>query len=197
MKNAIRMILVLVIVGLVSGGTLVCVYNYASPLIETNKEKELKEAIYKVLPEDASYNTIEKGGITLYEAIDGQGEVIGYAFKAKGYGYQGVIEMIVAIDAKLETLKGMEVLESLETPGLGAKITEEPFKGQFRGLSVLPEITFTKDRVSEKNGVQAITSATAIKKNVVQAITGATISTKSIVEILNKEIARIRTVFGK
>jgi electron transport complex protein RnfG len=54
----------------------------------------------------------------------------------------------------------------------------EPFKKQFRSLSVLPKITFTKNKTTQKNEVQAIT--------------GATISTKSVVEILNKEIARIR-----
>lgn len=183
MRNAVRMILVLVVVGLISGGALVCVYNYASPLIESNKAKELEESIYKVLPEAVEYNRIEKDGIVLYEGIDGRDKVIGYAFKAKGVGYQGEIEIIAAIDVKLKELKGMEVLESSETPGLGAEIANEPFKSQFRSLFVLPKITFTKGKVSEKNEIQAIT--------------GATISTKAVVEILNKEIARIRTVFNK
>jgi len=183
MKNAIKMILVLVIIGLVSGGVLVCVYNYASPLIERNEEKALREAVYKVLPQASSFREIIKDGIVLYEGIDGGGNVIGYAFKAKGYGYQGEIELIAGIDAELKELKGMEVLESSETPGLGAGITEESFKKQFGRLYVLPEITFTKGKVS--------------KENEIQAITGATISTKAVVEILNKEIVRIRAAFGK
>ena len=178
MKNAIKMVLVLVVVGLVSGGALVSVYNYANPLIEKNKEKELREAIYKVLPEAVSYNEIEKD--SLYEGIGERGNVIGYAFIAEGNGYQGKIQIIAGIDTKLEKLKGIEVLESSETPGLGAEITNEPFKKQFRGLSVLPGITFTKGKITQNNEIQAIT--------------GATISTRSVVEILNKEIARIREV---
>ncbi len=178
MKNSLRMILVLVVVGLVSGGLLVCVYNYANPLIEINKEKELKEAIYKVLPEAVSYNEIEKD--RLYEGIGERGNVIGYAFIAEGNGYQGKIKIIAGIDVALKKLKGIEVLESTETPGLGAEITNEPFKSQFRSLSVLPEITFTKGGVT--------------KTNEIQAITGATISTRSVVEILNEEIARIPEV---
>ena len=178
MRNAIRMILVLVVVGLVSGGALVCVYNYANPLIEKNKEKELKEAIYKVLPEAVSYNEIEKD--ILYEGIGKRGRVIGYAFIAEGNGYQGKIRIIAGIGVELKKLKGIEVLESSETPGMGAEIIEEPFKKQFRGLSVLPKITFTKSKVT--------------KTNEIQAITGATISTRSVVEILNKEIARIKEV---
>ena len=183
MKNSIKMILVLALVGGVSGGALVGVYNYANPLIEQNKAEELEESVYKVLPEASSYKKIEKGGVELYEGMDKNGKTVGYAFKAKGFGYQGRITMMAGIDAQFEKLKGIEVLESSETPGLGAEITNEPFKKQFRGLSVLPEITYTKEKV--------------VKDNEIQAITGATISTRSVVEILNKEIGRIRAVFGK
>ena len=181
MRNSIKMILVLVVVGIVSGGMLVCVYNYASPLIERNKEKELKEALDKVLPEAVNYNEIEKD--YLYEGIDRRDKVIGYAFIAEGNGYQGKIRIIAGIDIELEKLKGIEVLESSETPGLGAEIAGEPFKSQFRGLSVLPKITFTKGKVSQNNEIQAIT--------------GATISTRSVVKILNKEIVRIHEVLSR
>jgi electron transport complex protein RnfG len=180
MKNAFKMILVLVVVGLVSGGALVSVYNYASPLIEKNKEKELKEALDKVLP-GAVYKEIESGRI--YEGRDKRGRLIGYAFIAEGNGYQGKIKIIAGIDTGLKNLKGIEVLESSETPGLGAEIMNEAFKSQFRGLSILPEISFTKGEVS--------------KKNEVQAITGATISTRSVVEILNKEIEYLKGVLGR
>lgn len=178
MKNAVKMISVLVIVGVFSGGVLVSVYNYASPLIESNEAKALEEAIYKVLPDAKSYNEVTKDTITYFEGVDEKGGVVGYAFKASGFGYQGAIEIIAAVDTELRRLKGMEVLESSETPGLGAEIMNEPFKKQFRGLSVLPGITFTKERITQDNEVQAIT--------------GATISTRAVVEILNKEIARVR-----
>ncbi|MBL7071857.1 MAG: RnfABCDGE type electron transport complex subunit G [Candidatus Omnitrophica bacterium] len=178
MNNAVRMILVLIIVGIFSGGVLVSVHNYANPLIADNEDKALKDAVYKVLPDAKNFRKITKNGITLYEGLNKRGEVVGYAFKAGGFGYQGEIEMIAAIDPDLKELKGMEVLGSSETPGLGAEITNEPFKKQFRGLSVLPEITFTKEKATGRNEIQAIT--------------GATISTRAVVRILNKEIGRIR-----
>ena len=183
MKQAIRMISVLVIVGFISSGLLVSVYNYASPLIEENEKKALKEAIYKLIPDAVTYKEITKDGIVLYEGIDERDKVIGYAFKAKGNGYQGEIEIMAAIDTELKELKGIEMLKSVETPGLGAEITKEPFKKQFRRLSVLPEIIFTKEKVTEDNEIQSIT--------------GATISTRSVVAILNNEIARIRRAFNK
>ena len=184
MKNSIRMILTLVIVGSVSGLMLTSVYNYANPLIEENAKKEMEEAIVqKVLTEAAGYNEITKDGIIFYEGIDEKGNVVGYAFIGEGNGYQGKIKIIAALDARLEKLKGIEVLESTETPGLGAEITNEPFKSQFRGLSVLPEIALTKKEV--------------LQDNEIQAITGATISSKSVLEILNKEIMRVRAAFDK
>ena len=184
MKNTIRMILVLVIMGVASGAMLTSVYNYASPLIEENEKKEKIEAITgKVLPEATSYNEVIKDGVLIYEGIDEEGKVVGYAFTGEGNGYQGKIKLIAGLDVRLEKLTGIEVLESSETPGLGAKITEEVFKSQFRRLSISPEITFTKNKV--------------LKNNEIQAITGATISTRSIVGILNNEITRVRAAIKK
>jgi electron transport complex protein RnfG len=178
-----RMILVLVIVGLVSGVVLVSVYNYASPLIQRNEEAALKEAIFKVLPGIAEYNELKKDGVSLYEGVKRDGDVLGYVFIAEGNGYQGPIKIIAALNRDLSHLTGIEILESSETPGLGAEITNEFFKEQFRNLLILPGITFTKGAAS--------------KPNEIQAITGATISTRAVVEILNGEIEKIRDVFGK
>jgi len=183
MKSSIKMMTVLIVVGLVSGGALVGVYNYAGPLIEKNETEALEESIYSVLPGAVGYNIVEKDGLTLYEGADKRGRTVGYAFEAKGFGYQGEIRLMAGVDAALTELLGMEVLKSSETPGLGAEITHEPFKKQFRELSVLPEIIFTKGR--------------AERANEIQAITGATVSTKAVVEILNKEITRVRGAFGR
>ena len=177
MKDTIRMILVLVVVGTVSGIMLTGVYNYAHPLIEENQRQERIEASTKVLPGAVDFREMTIGGVLVYEGVDEKGSVVGYAFTGEGNGYQGKIKIIAGLDAKLENIKGVEILESSETPGLGAKITEEEFKGQFRGLSALREITFTKEPP---------------KGNAIQAITGATISTNSVVGILNEEIARVR-----
>ncbi|GAG15483.1 unnamed protein product, partial [marine sediment metagenome] len=43
------MVLVLSIVGVVSGGALVGVYRYAEPRIEENKKREIRQAIFEVL----------------------------------------------------------------------------------------------------------------------------------------------------
>ena len=180
MNRSVKMIVVLGVVSLLSGASLAFMYKYATPLIYANQKRALEEAIFNVIPNAARYESIERDSETFFEVYDSRNKMLGYAFIAEGNGYQGKIQIIAGIDTKLEKLKGIEVLESSETPGLGAEITNEPFKKQFRGLSALPQITFTKGKVTQNNEIQAIT--------------GATISTRSVVGILNKEITRIREV---
>ncbi|GAG30217.1 unnamed protein product, partial [marine sediment metagenome] len=64
------------------------------------------------------------------------------------------------------------------TPGLGAKITSEPFRDQFKELLVLPFVELVKGETKESNQIQAIT--------------GATISSQAVVDILNKTIKEMR-----
>ena len=47
MKKSLQMIIVLVVVGIVSGTALVYMYKYAQPLIEENKKKAVQEAVFR------------------------------------------------------------------------------------------------------------------------------------------------------
>lgn len=180
MKKVMQMITVLTIVGLFSAVSLVSMFNYAAPLIEANRQRELQAAILTVLPDASSYQVIdEKEGI--YQGLDADGNPTDYAFIAEGGGYQGKIRMMVGINRELTALKGLEVLENIETPGLGAKIDETNFKAQFVGLSVVPQIEYVHNRKPDK-------------PNVIRAITGATISSRAVVKTLNKDIERIKKV---
>jgi len=86
--------------------------------------------------------------------------------------------MLVVISSDLKSLVGIEVVESLETPGLGAKIQEAPFRDQFKSLDVTSSIKCLKEAVSEKNQIMAIT--------------GATVSSKAVVNILNTRIKKLK-----
>jgi electron transport complex protein RnfG len=175
------MVLVLSIVGVVSGGALVGIYRYAQPRIEKNRKEALRAAIFEVLPRAKSYQTMVKEGKTIYKGFDSSGRLIGYAFTGKGPGYQSTIEVMIGVGPELEKTKGIEVLESMETPGLGAKIAERSFRDPFGDLVILPFIELIKGRPPEK-------------PNQVQAITGATISSQAVVDILNKTTRRVREI---
>ena len=183
MKKSMQMITVLATVGLISGASLVGVYNYAAPRIEKNKQDERNAALKKVIPAAKCFEAFSKDGIELYKGLDLSGRVVGYAFQAAGNGYAGTIELMAGIDADLENLTGIEIISSIETPGLGDKIRRADFRDQFKGLSVLPEIIYTKEKLTAPNEIQAIT--------------GATISSRSIVAILNARIEEIRKALNK
>ncbi len=177
MRKPAQMILVLGLVGLISGTSLVLVYRYATPLIESNQKKELDTAIFKIIPGGARYEVITKDDETFFEVYNKNDNLLGYAFIAEGNGYVGAIKLIAGIKKDLSTLYGIEVLESVETPGLGGEIAGDEFKGQFKNLQFLPKIECVKKE--------------RVKRNEIQAVTGATISSRSVINILNEKLARI------
>ena len=182
MNNVTKMFLNLIIVGAFSGAVLAWVFHLADPLIQANREKELKESIFKVLPEAKDYRKAEKGlageNIVVYLGLDEGKKPVGVAFKADGGGFQGNVGVMVGLDLEYQSLKGVEILDQLETPGLGDRIRETEFKEQFKGVEVRPRLEYIKYRKPEK-------------PNQIQAITGATISSKAVVTNINKAVEKV------
>ena len=54
----------------------------------------------------------------------------------EGNGFQGKVRLIVGVNKVVDKLVGLKVLEQVETPGLGTKVTEAPFTDQFKNLVV-------------------------------------------------------------
>ncbi len=183
MNSVVKMFLNLTVIGVLSGVILAAVFNVANPLILINKQKELEEAIFMVLPAAVAYDTIELGShlkdpLTVYRGTGADGEAVGIAYKAEGVGFQANIVIMVGLDMDYFKLKGIKVLEQLETPGLGNRINEPEFEGQFTGVDIEPKIEYIKYRKPEK-------------ANQIQAITGATISSDAVVKNINRATARI------
>jgi len=177
--GVLRMILALAAVGILSGIVLVFVYNYAMPKIMVNARAETEKAIRDIFPGTVQIKkTAEKG---VFKAEGKGGKLLGYAVLADGNGYQGEIKMIIGLDAGVSKMEGMEVLESQETPGLGAEIAGGKFRKQFDGLSVTHPIEYVKNQK-------------ALEPYQVESITGATISSSAVVNILNDRIEEVRKV---
>lgn len=167
MKETIKIITVLTFVCVICAFFLALVQGLAEENIKLNAAKNIKNAISNLAPE---YSTIEEVVLAeeiIYKLKDKQGMIIGYAFSAEGQGYQGKIKILAVADPYLSRLEGIEIVDSIETPGLGAKITEKPFSEQFKNL-----------------GFSALDQ--------VQSITGATISSRAVVNILNKRILKLK-----
>jgi Na+-translocating ferredoxin:NAD+ oxidoreductase subunit G len=146
-------------------------YEVTKPKIEAQAKAEEENALKIVMAGADSFTEKSVDGITYFEAIKGT-ELVGYCVKVIASGYNGYIRMIVGVDPK-GIIKGLEVLEQSETPGLGSKITEirpgekEPyFLAQFKGK---------------------LAETLAIKKNI-DAITGATITSKAVTDAVKNTL---------
>ncbi|MBN1634316.1 MAG: FMN-binding protein [Ignavibacteria bacterium] len=180
MKTVIRMFIVLTFIGLISGGLLSIISNWANPLIAVNKQKATENAIFLVHPEGKSYEKISVNEMELYKVFNQQKEKIGYAFVYEGNGFQGKVRIMTGILPDLSKITSIEILEQTETPGLGTKILESPFDDYFNGLNSAGSIGWVKE-------------GTAPKDNEVVAITGATISSKAVVTIINEGLNKLKT----
>jgi electron transport complex protein RnfG len=177
-----KMVTALTAVGVISGITLVFVYNYTMPKIKVNVSKATQTAIRNIFPDLAGIEEVREKDV--FGIKDKDGKLMGYAFIAEGNGYQGIIKLIAGTDPELTKMHGMEVLESQETPGLGAEIASIDFRRQFQGLSLEKPIEYVKNRKPQEDYQ-------------IEAITGATISSRAVVRILNKKIEEMREYLKK
>lgn len=111
-----------------------------------------------------------KGGKKIFKFVqDGKPQGVGFVDSKMGYGYNksSSMSLFICLEPDLETLKGIEVLDHSETPGLGGRMTEAAFKKQFAGKKLKPRISFVKGRNAEgANEFDAITGATNTSRGV-------------------------------
>jgi electron transport complex protein RnfG len=191
--SALRLILTLAIAGLLSGIAIIGIYESTLPTITANKARELREAVFKVLPGVTSMQALVhrdgalvvvpepgKDEPVVYGGYDEQGEFVGFAMPGAGPGFQDTIALLYGYRPSEQIVVGMEILASRETPGLGDKIYKDAvWVAGFSALSVDPEIV-------------AVKKGTAAAANEIDAITGATISSKAVVRIINETHAAWR-----
>ena len=184
MNQSVKMVVVLSVMGILAGAILAGFYHSVHGRILANQLEEEKKAIFAVLEEAKTYDTLEKTITTakgpevvkIFRGKDESGNLVGYAFVVKGPGFQGTITMMAGLNSDKSRMAGIRVLDQVETPGLGNKIVEDKFTGQWRGLSIEPKVEYVKNKKPEK-------------PNQIQAITGATISSRAVVNAVNARVA--------
>lgn len=163
---------VLTLVALAAATALALVNNVtAGPIAAAEKEAELR-AVRAVLPpfsgEPERATVTSRDREHTYDlARDAGGVPVGAAVQSNTKtGYSGRIDIMVGVDPS-GAVVGVQVLRHLETPGLGAKITEPAFLDQFRGTR-LGSFDFKVKK--DKGSVDAITGATISSRAVSGAV---------------------------
>lgn len=160
MKNSTaRLIIVLAIISIGSGLFLAITYNFTIPSIEANAARDQEIAILETLPGATKYEEIAGTEYSMYKGFDDAGNLVGISYVVEGGGFQGIIKMMIGLNPEEEQITGVKILSHSETPGLGARIGEAGFQGQFAGKS-------TNDSFTAKEDVEAITGATISSKAV-------------------------------
>ena len=180
----------LFVITLISGLALSFVYKITKNPIEIQAEARKEKAYKAVYPEAEDFeevNTVnlayEDGSITIEHisrALDLEANTLGYVVTlSSNEGYSGDITIVIgySIDG---IVKGIEVLEMSETPGLGSKASETEFRQQF----------FNK---KAQRFISTKTETTA--DNEIYAISGATITTDAMVNAVNVGVGFIKMHF--
>lgn len=154
-----NMILSLVLISMTMSGALGFVYlKTKDPIAMAAKLKEI-EAIREVTPDfdsDPLANMIEYNGVIVYR-VDMQNQPAGFAIKSfTEKGFAGHIEIMAGFRPD-GTINKVVVLNHKETPGLGTKMTDPVFSGQFINKN---PADFSLSVKKDGGDVDAITAAT-------------------------------------
>lgn len=126
--------------------------------------------------------------VDVYISLNERREPIAYGFPLRGKGLWGTISAFGVVSSDFNRMIGIDFTEQVETPGLGARITEREFKYFFRNLDLRGFLSGTQDQpvvvmVGKKNQTN-VERAT----NSVQAITGATQTCNGVLNMVNTDL---------
>jgi electron transport complex protein RnfG len=156
MVNIGKLIRVLTVICVVASTALAFVYNMTKERIAEEIRQETLRAVKLVLPPydnqpDQNTKVVSLGkdkrgreqSMTFYKG-EKSSNLVGYAFDATGKGFGGTMRIMVGVNDK-GIINGVKVLSHLETPGLGSKMEEEWFTGQFKGFTDPEKLKIKKD----------------------------------------------------
>lgn len=177
-RDIVRMIVVLTLIGAVSGLTLAAIHRVTAGPIEYQTIKFVKEpAVKKVLSGYDNDPILDRKKIVVGTDLRGRpvtltvfparkaGETFAVAVEGSGKGYHGEIGVMVGV-SKEGTILDIGITSLSETPGIGSRVTAAAYTDQYQGLPA-------------KKGIA------------VDAISGATYSSKGVVAAVNEAVGTV------
>jgi Na+-translocating ferredoxin:NAD+ oxidoreductase subunit G len=166
MKEPLRYGLILGLICFLAASLLALVNFLTTPKIMAQEILKQENGLKEISPEGIFFEPLRSNNETAYyKVFDINKVLIGVVFKARALGYSSMIDTLagMTVEGKITAIK---VLNQNETPGLGSRISEPDFTGQFKG-KFIPDL---KD---------------------IQAITGATISSKAVIDSVKSKASKI------
>ncbi len=184
-----NMFVVLTLIALISAAALGFTYGQTKPILDEQARQREIQAVANVVPEFDNNPTEESlvpddfPDIEIYPATR-SGSRVGTAVRTySSNAYGGDLEIMVGFNQDGE-ITGSTVLEHAETPGLGAKLTEDSFQEQFLNRRPQSEAL----AVTQDGGeIDSITAATISSRAFVEAINRAWEAVESVEESASNE----------
>ncbi|MDO4296149.1 MAG: RnfABCDGE type electron transport complex subunit G [bacterium] len=185
MKDALILFAITLISGVLLGG----VYEMTKTVIAEKEEAAKQETYREVYADAASFalneeltekaatadlSSYDKVTVSeILDALDASGTVIGHlATSTSGAGYGGNVTLTIGITNE-GAITGIGFLTLNETPGLGMKVADDAFKGQFVGKNA-EQLTLVKGGgASGEDEIDAISGATVTSSAVTNAVNAA------------------------
>lgn len=178
MKEIVKLGVILFIITAVAAAGLGYVNGITKEPIAEQQRLANIAARTQVLPEAESFDQMDiqspENYLIITEVFKGtQGDNdIGYTIKTIPSGYGGEVEVMVGININGE-ITGVDIGNHNETPGLGAKASNDDFKRQYTGKTSDAEINVIKSGTPSENEIVAISGATITSKAVTRGVNAA------------------------
>ena len=178
MGEMIKMVVVLTVLSVISGGGLKGVQEWAQPRIENNVMNLVKGPALRAMLKEAENDPVAdrfkiKEGDKEHNVFVGvfNGKANTVVLESEVAGFADKVGLVVAINTDDQTLSGIAVTTHKETPGLGGNAKADPsFAAQFKGKSITAPILVTNDG-GEINALSGATiTSRAVCKGTMQAI---------------------------
>lgn len=166
------------------GGALAGMEIALKDRIAENKLRETLSQVPMLVPGATTGEEQILSGKRVFFAKDDADKIIGYIIPGRGQGFADKIEILLGLDAQLEKVTGVYVLEQKETPGLGNFITGEDWRSQFKGKSTDSKLSVVKDGSAGRDNQK------------IDALSGATISSDAVTNIVNQTIETAKTLLS-
>ena len=138
--STVMPVVVLVAICAVTSALLGVVHGITAPIAEANAAQKAQETYEQLMPEAASFEEVPcdvDGCTAALRALDENGIPIGTIIVAQSKGYGGQVSIAVAF-AMTGTVSNITAMPNDETPGLGTKIANDSYIGQYVGLAPDP-----------------------------------------------------------
>ena len=183
MKQYIKMMLFVILLGTIVSGLLVGMDMFTKDRIARNQEALVKSSILDAYNIGYNFNTIFDvfednvtevvvDNQTFY--IDNETNQVSYIFE--GSGVWGPIKAIMTLESDFKTIVGITILEQEETPGLGGVLAEKPYLDTYVGTILAESSPYIIIRHGSGENLD----------NEVDAITGGTRTSEAFMKMVNE-----------